>query len=184
MLTAFEVFQALREATPANTVLVEESPSNLGDLHKAWPVDEPDSFFTFASGSLGWNLPAAVGIALAERDLGRNRPVLAIIGDGSFQYSVQGLWTAAQQGLPILFVVPKNGEYAILKSFAQLEATPGVPGLDIPGLDIVSLAKGYGCTGVRAGTIEEIKAVCAEAFGRSGPTVLEVPVVPTIPPLL
>lgn len=183
-LPALVLFQTLREATPKNTVLVEESPSNLGELHTAWPVELEDSFYTFASGSLGWNLPASVGLALAERDSGRNRPVLAIIGDGSFQYSIQGLWTAAQHKLPILFVVPRNGEYAILKSFANLEQTPGVPGLDIPGLDIVALAKGYGCAAERAETVAQIRQVCADAFSRSGPTVLEVPVVPTVPPLL
>ncbi|MFT4302817.1 MAG: benzoylformate decarboxylase [Desulfovibrio sp.] len=184
MLTALELFTALREATPAETVLVEESPSNLGELHAAWPITLPDTFYTFASGSLGWNLPASVGIAMAERDSGRNRPVLAIIGDGSMQYSVQGLWTAVQQGLPILFVIPKNGEYAILKSFATLEETPGVPGLDLPGLDLVSLAKGYGCEAVRVETADEVRKICAEAFSRSGPTLIEVPIVPTVPSLL
>ncbi|MBB3808336.1 benzoylformate decarboxylase [Pseudochelatococcus contaminans] len=184
VLSALQLFETLRAAAPADTVLVEESPSNLGELHTAWPIDREDSFYTFASGSLGWNLPAAVGLALAERELGTNRPVLAIIGDGSLQYSIQGLWTAAQHNLPILFVVPRNGEYAILKSFALLEETPGVPGLDLPGLDIVSLAKGYGVTAFRLETEEEISKAVAEAFARSGPTVLEVPVVPTIPPLL
>jgi benzoylformate decarboxylase len=53
-------------------------------------------YYPYASGILGWNLPASVGIALAERDSGRNRPVIAVIGDGSFQYSVQSLWTGAQ----------------------------------------------------------------------------------------
>ncbi|OZI74963.1 benzoylformate decarboxylase [Bordetella genomosp. 12] len=183
-LSALALFEALRAATPPETVLVEESPSNLGELHTAWPIERPDSFYTFASGSLGWNLPASVGLALAERDSGRNRPVLAIIGDGSFQYSIQGLWTAAQHELPILFVVPRNGQYGILKSFAVLEDTPGVPGLDLPGLDFVALAKGYGAYGVRAETVDEIRAVCEQAFARKGPTVLEVPVLPTIPPLL
>src|SRR3954451_1107580 len=97
--------------------------------------------YTFASGGLGWNLPAAVGIALAERESGRNRPVVAIIGDGSFQYSVQSIWSAARLGLPILIVVMRNGDYAILKSFAELELTPRVPGLALPGLDAVSIAK-------------------------------------------
>jgi len=181
---ALELFTTLRAATPPETILVEESPSNLGELHKAWPVERPDSFYTFASGSLCWNLPASVGIALAERDSGRNRPVLAIIGDGSFQYSIQGLWTAVQQELPILFVVPSNGQYCILKSFAKLEQTPGVPGLDIPGLDFVALAAGYGATGVRAETPDEVRKAVIEALGRKGPTVLEVPIAPTIPPLL
>lgn len=183
-LSALELFQGLRKFTPDNTILVEESPSNLGDLHKAWPIGSPDSFYTFASGSLGWNLPASIGIALAERDSGRNRPVLVVIGDGSLQYSIQGLWTAVQHNLPILFVVPSNGEYAILKSFAELENTPGVPGLDLPGLDIVSLAKGYGCIGVKVNTLDEIRQECEIAFSRSVPTVLEVPIIPSTPSLL
>lgn len=183
-LSALTLFKTVRNATPADTILIEESPSNLGELHTAWPIDKPDSFYTFASGSLGWNLPAAVGIALAERDSGRNRPVVVVIGDGSLQYSIQGLWTAAQHNLPILFVVPRNGEYGILKSFANLENTPNVPGLDLPGLDIVALAKGYGCHAIRAETEEQIRAVCSKAFSQNLPTVIEVPVIPTVPPLL
>ncbi|MDN5758629.1 MAG: benzoylformate decarboxylase [Tomitella sp.] len=183
-LEAQALFVTLRESTPANTVLVEESPSNLGELHTAWPVVEPDSFYTFASGGLGWNLPASVGIALAERDSGRDRPVVAIIGDGSMQYAVQGLWTAAHLRLPVVYVIPRNSQYAILKSFAELEETPGVPGLDLPGLDVVALAAGYGCAAERAETSDEVRAAVARALDREGPTVLEVPIVPRVPPLL
>lgn len=183
-LSAAELFRTLREVSPRDTILIEESPSNLAELHREWPIEAPDSFYTFASGSLGWGLPASVGIALGEKDSGRNRPVLAIIGDGSMQYSIQGLWSAARQQLPIVYVIPKNNEYAILKSFALLEETPGVPGLDIPGLDIMALAKGYGCCAVHAETAEQVKTACQEAFGRQGPTVIEVPILPAIPPLI
>lgn len=184
VLSAVQLFRTLREVSPKETILVEESPSNLGELHQEWPITLPDSFYTFASGSLGWNLPASIGIALAERDSGRHRPVMAIIGDGSMQYSIQGLWSAAQHNLPIVFVIPKNNEYAILKSFAVLEKTPGVPGLDIPNLDIVALGKGYGCSAVRAETIDEVKKACMDAFNRNGPTVIEIPILPSIPPLI
>jgi benzoylformate decarboxylase len=183
-LTAAQVFHALNEVRPANTVLVEESPSNLGDLHAAWPITEPDTFYTFASGGLGWNLPASVGIALAERDTGRRRPVMVVIGDGSFQYSLQSLWTATQLKLPILIVVLNNQEYCILKSFALLEKAPGVPGLDLPGIDIVSLAKGYGCDAVCLDDLAAIKKAATEAWTKSKPTVLEVPISPQVPPLI
>ena len=169
-LSAAQVFAALSEVRPANTVLVEESPSNLPDLHRAWPITEPDTFYTFASGGLGWNLPASVGIALAERDSGRNRPVMAVIGDGSFQYSVQSLWNAAQLHLPMLIVVLRNEEYCILKSFAVLEQTPGVPGLDLPGLDIVPIARGYGCDAARLDGIGAIKRAATEAWKKERPT--------------
>ena len=184
LLTAAQVFDALSEIRPANAVLVEESPSNLGDLHKSWPITEPGTFFTFASGGLGWNLPASVGIALAERDTGRNRPVITIIGDGSFQYSVQSIWTAAQLHLPILIIVMRNGEYCILKSFALLEDAPGVPGLDLPGIDIVSLAKGYGCDAARLDDLDAIKKAATAAWTNAKPTVLEIPISPQVPPLL
>lgn len=165
-------------------MLVEESPSNLPDLHAAWAIEYPDSFYAFASGALGWGTPANVGIALGERDTGRNRPVVAVIGDGSLQYSIQSIWTAAQHRLPVLFVVLRNGEYAILKSFAVLEETPGVQGPDLPGLDIVSLAAGYGCAAARPTTPDAITAEITAAMQRQGPTVSEIPIDPAIPPLL
>ncbi|SHG66302.1 benzoylformate decarboxylase [Kaistia soli DSM 19436] len=182
--TAADVFAALAAVRPEHAVLVEESPSNLADLHRWWPITEPATFFTFASGGLGWNLPASVGIALGERDTGRNRPVLMVIGDGSFQYSLQALWTAAQNDLPIVFIVLRNGEYGILKSFAVLEETPGVPGLDIPGIDIVSLARGYGCDAERISDLEALKARVTAGFAGARPLVIEVPISPDIPPLI
>jgi benzoylformate decarboxylase len=184
VLSAAQVFTALNQVRPDHAVLVEESPSNLPDLHTAWPVTEPDTFYTFASGGLGWDLPAAVGIALAERDSGRNRPVIAVIGDGSFQYSVQSIWTAARLRLPMLIVVMQNQEYAILKSFAVLEHAPGVPGLDVPGLDIVSIARGYGCDAARVTDLDAFKQAAAAAWTKQVPTVLEIPISPQVPPLI
>jgi len=180
LLTAEQVFNALSEIRPDNAILLEESPSNSAYLHKYWPITQPASFFTFASGILGWNLPASVGIALAEREKGGNRPVILVIGDGALQYSIQSLWTAVQHNLPILIVVMRNGEYAILKEFAKLEDTPGVPGLDLPGLDIVSLAKGYGCDAIRLDDLDAIKKAAVEAWTKSKPTVLEIPISPKL----
>ena len=183
-LSAAQVFAALHQARPDHAILVEESPSNLADLHTAWPITEPDTFYTFASGGLGWDLPAAVGIALAERDSGRNRPVIAVIGDGSFQYSVQSIWTAARLRLPMLILVMQNQEYAILKAFAALEQAPGVPGLDIPGLDMVSIARGYGCHAERVANLDALKQTAAAAWTKQVPTVLEIPISPQVPSLL
>jgi benzoylformate decarboxylase len=183
-LSAAQVFAALNQIRPAHAVLVEESPSNLADLHTAWPITEPDTFYTFASGGLGWNLPASVGIALAERDSGRNRPVITVMGDGSFQYSVQSIWTAARLRLPMLIIIMRNEEYAILKSFAVVQQAPGLPGLDLPGLDLVSIARGYGCQAARAADLAAIKQAAAKAWTNDVPTVLEIPISPQVPPLI
>jgi benzoylformate decarboxylase len=155
---------------------VNETASNFADLLQCWPILEPDTYYTFASGGLGWGSPAAVGVALAEKKLGTGRPVVAVIGDGAFQYSVQDLYTAVQQQLKVIFIVPCNGEYAILKEFALLEKTPNVPGLDLPGLDLVSAAKGFGCAGVSAKTKQEIKQAFADALKANGPTLIAIPI--------
>ena len=170
-----DVYAVLASAKTADTVMVNEATSTMAQRRDWLPVSRPASYYTTPSGGLGWAMPAAVGIALADRAADVRRPVLVTIGDGSFQYSVQSLWTAAQHSLPIAFVVLANGEYAVLKSFAHLENTPGVPGLDIPGLDIVSMAAGFGCKAMRSDTPDQLIEQLIAAQRADHPTVIVVP---------
>ncbi|MFK5856253.1 MAG: benzoylformate decarboxylase [Bacteroidota bacterium] len=177
-LTANQLFEVLSTMVPENYILVQESPSNIPELGntRLGRIAYPDSYYTMGSGGLGWDMPAAVGLAYAEKHSGRNRPVILVIGDGSFQYSPQAIWTAVQHNLHIVIVVPQNEEYGILKSFALLENTPNVPGLDIPGLDIVSLARGYGAKAYWAEKVDEIESLFKEALEACGVTVIVVPI--------
>jgi benzoylformate decarboxylase len=175
-LTAIEVYAALSEVRPEGAIVVQESPSNYADFLHWWPSIEPAAYYTYASGGLGHNAPSSVGIALAQKKLRTNRPVITLIGDGSLQYSIQSLSAAAQHKLKVIFVVPCNGEYAILKEFAELEDTPNVPALDLPFLDINFLAKGYGCHTASASTRKEIQEAFKQALATDGPTVITIPV--------
>jgi benzoylformate decarboxylase len=172
------VWSTLASVKPAESPLVTESTSTMAQQLRWIPSTRPASFFATASGGIGWGLPAAVGLALGDRARGVKRTVVATIGDGSCQYSVQALYTAAQHRLPIVFVVMRNGEYSILKSFAVLEETPGVPGLDLPGLDIASLAAGFGCRAVNVDTCEKLATEFTNALDAEGPTVIVVPTKP------
>ncbi|MFF1701517.1 thiamine pyrophosphate-binding protein [Streptomyces sp. NPDC058252] len=109
-----------------------------------------------------------------RRRLGRGRRT----GGRSFQYSVQAIYTAAQHNLPIVYVVMRNQEYSILKSFAVLEETPGVPGLDLPGLDIASVARGFGCRAVDVETTEDLEREFKTALTAGNTTVIVVPTQP------
>lgn len=175
-LTPNTVYATLADLLPDDFVLAQESPSNAAELADHIRIREPDSSYAFASGGLGWTTPAAVGLALAERKSGRNRPVLCIMGDGSFQYSIQGVYTGVQQKAHLIYVVLQNGEYGILKQFAELEKTPNVPGLDLPGLDIVSLGKGYGAKTSLAATTHELSAAFKAALDFKGTSVIVVPI--------
>ena len=177
-LTPDAVWATLRAVKPADSPLVTESTSTMAQQLRFLPTTRPGAFFATASGGIGWGLPAAVGVALGDRARGVNRTVLATIGDGSFQYSVQAIWTAAQHRAKVVFVVMRNGEYSILKSFAELEETPGVPGLDLPGLDIASLAIGFGCRAVNVDSTEKLATEFTNALEADGPTVIVVPTKP------
>jgi benzoylformate decarboxylase len=173
-----EVWSTLASVKPAESPLVTESTSTMAQQLRFLPTVRPESFFATASGGIGWGVPAAVGLALGYRAKGIDRKVVATIGDGSFQYSVQAIYTAAQHGAPVVFVVMRNGEYCILKSFAELEQTPGVPGLDLPGLDIASLAEGFGCRSVNVDSVEKLATAFTAALAADGPTVIVVPTKP------
>jgi benzoylformate decarboxylase len=183
-ITADLLYYTINELRPANSVLVQESTSDIKRLKERLPTSSSRSYFSSFSGVLGYGLSASAGIAFAERDLKTNRKVINIVGDGSAQYAIQSIWTAVQHKLPILYIIPANHEYAILKEFAKLLKTPGVPGLDLPGFDFVSLAKGYGCEGRRIVRPDDLEPALREALAKDKPYLLEVEISPAYPELI
>jgi benzoylformate decarboxylase len=173
-LTADEVYATLATVNPEDSAVVMESTSTMAELFQWIPTTRSSSFFATGSGGIGWGVPGAVGLALGDRERGVDRKIVATIGDGSFQYSIQAIWTAAQHELPVVFVVLRNEAYEVLKSFALLEKTPNVPALDLPGLDIASLATGFGCRTADVRTTEELASEFKLALDVDGPTVIVV----------
>ncbi|MGW0392044.1 benzoylformate decarboxylase [Streptomyces sp. NPDC003042] len=178
VLTPLAAMTAIAKGAPENTLWVNESPSNLGQFHAATRISAPGSFLFTAGGGLGFGLAAAVGAQLGAPD----RPVVCVIGDGSTHYAVQALWTAAAYKIPVTFVVLSNQSYAILQWFAQVERAQGAPGLDIPGLDITSIATGYGVRAHQAsGAGELTKLVRESALQQDGPVLIDVAVTTELP---
>ncbi len=175
-----EFVMSILEATrPHEAIVVEEAPSHRPAMQEFLPMRAYGSFYTMASGGLGYSLPAAVGIGLAHP----GRRVICLIGDGSMMYSVQALWTAVQNGLPLTVVVLNNGGYGAMRSFSRVLKVKSPPGIDLPGLDFVSLAAGMGCPGVRIARSDGLRGALLNAFAASGPSLVEVVVDPAIPRL-
>ena len=159
---------ALRRLRPADGIVVEEAPSSRDDVHDYLPIDRAGGFFATASGGLGYALPAAVGVAMADP----GETVLAILGDGSSMYSVQGLWSAVEHDADVLFVVLNNGGYAALKGFA---GNKEVVGCDIGHLSLAALAEGQGCPAQQVSDPAKLDQVLSEAFAAGGgPRLVEV----------
>jgi benzoylformate decarboxylase len=163
-VTPSYLFHVLNKVMPRNAVIAEECPSSKGDLDLYIALDEPGSFYSVPNGVLGFGLPAAVGLQMAHP----HRRVVCPIGDGSIQYSIQALWTAVQQKLPVVVIVLQNGDYSALKSFCDFtQVGHSVPGMDIPGIDVVKIAQGYGMNAQEVDRPEDLEFVLKQAFAAS-----------------
>ena len=165
------LFSTLNRLIPPNSVIVEECPSAKGDLDQYLVVDQPRSFYSVRSGILRFGVPAAIGLQLASSE----RRVTCLVGDGSLQYSIQALWTAVQYRVPALFLVLRNGDYSALKSFADFtQVGRNVPGMDLPGLDMVKLAEGYGMRAREVDRPERLEDALKDAFRTPEPRLINV----------
>jgi benzoylformate decarboxylase len=171
-LTDRYLLQQIAALLPHGAVIVEEAPSSRGPMHDYLPINEPDSFYTCSSGGLGHGLPAAIGIALARP----GKRVVAILGDGSSMYAIQGLWSAAQLELPIAFVIIKNGSYEALHEFARHFGLERLPGTLLPQLDFCALAQAQGLQALRVARPEELDSALKNAFQSAKPILVEVAV--------
>ena len=137
-------------------------------------LGRPGSYYFGAGGGLGFGLAAAVGVQLAQP----NRPVVCVVGEGSAQYAITALWSAAAYSVPVTFLVLRNSEYAILKWFAEMETVAGAPGLDLPELDCPAIAEAYGVESHRASGADDLREALGTALAAPAPVLVEVPVAP------
>jgi benzoylformate decarboxylase len=172
-LSGSAAMAALAEVWPEDAIAVVESPSSTIALRNRLRISRPGSYYFSSSGGLGFGIAAAIGVALAQPE----RPVVCVLGEGSAQYGITALWTAAAYQVPVTFLVLRNDEYMILKWFAQLEQASGAPGLDLPGLDVAQLAGAYGVPAREASDREQLTVELRSAIAdRRGPQLVQVPV--------
>ena len=94
-----------------NAIIADEAITSKGALMQAISFDEPGSFYGIRGGALGWAMPGALGVKLANPA----RPVVAIVGDGASMYTVQALWTASRFNIPVTYAICNNRAYRVLK---------------------------------------------------------------------
>jgi benzoylformate decarboxylase len=175
-LRAGHVLAALAERLPRNAVVVEEAPVDRPELHERLPAREPLGFLSAAMGGLGFALAGATGVRMALPE----RPVVAVVGDGSSLYGIQALWSASNYGVGVLFVILSNGGYAIMDRLAERHGTTGPwPGFDV---DIAGLARAQGCAAERISEhdalLDTLDDVIPRLADRQEPLLLDVAIAP------
>jgi benzoylformate decarboxylase len=176
-LTASHVLAGLAARLSREAIVVEEAPVDRPELHDRLLAREPLGFVSAAMGGLGFALAGATGLRMAQPE----RPVVAVVGDGSSIYGIQALWSAAYYRVGVLFVILSNGGYAIMDRLAERH------GLDSPwpsfDVDVAALARGFGCEAHRLSTHDELIGTLDEVVptlaARQAPLLLDVVITPT-----
>jgi benzoylformate decarboxylase len=175
------LFAEMKKVLPQDTIIVNESGTATVPLYRSMTLNEPGSFFSLRGGCLGWAIGGALGVKLARPD----RPVVAIIGDGSAMYGIQGLWTAAHYELPVTYVICNNHSYRMMKDFLVNYYYPTLGLKDRKSeyigmnffkhpLDCAGVAEGYGVQGFRVEEPDELKSTLEKALNLGRPALVDV----------
>jgi thiamine pyrophosphate-dependent acetolactate synthase large subunit-like protein len=144
---------ALNDVMPADTIYVDETITHSPLLRQHLPMTTPQSFFRGAGG-LGQGIGTALGIKLAARE----RPVVLLVGDGSFLYNpiIQALGASKRHGLPITIIIMNNKKYEAMRKGHVHHYPDGASaskdlhyGVTIDGPDYEQLAGHFGFHGQR-----------------------------------
>ena len=144
-------FSTLAERLPDDVAGGRGVPRPSPKLYQRIPIRVPFGFLSTANGCLGFGLAGSIGVRMGLPD----RPVVAVLGDGSTMYAIQALWSAAHYGVGVLLVVLANGRYAVMDALAHRHggaaAWPGFETVDIGGM-----ARSLGCPSVRVETYDQL----------------------------
>jgi benzoylformate decarboxylase len=168
-LTQAYLFHVLAKELPDNAVLFEELPIARADFHEQIPLGPDNGYFATASGALGFPFAGAVGYALARPD----RRAVVVVGEGSAQYTIHALWTAARHNLPVTFVIPDNSGYLSLKYYLQ-DQKSWEAGYDLSDVDMALIARGFGVRGETVDSPDGLQEALRDALTADGPVLIDV----------
>lgn len=168
---------AIAATLPEHTIVVDEAITTGRQIYPVTAAAPRHDWLNNMGGSIGYGLPVALGAAVACPE----RPVLAMVGDGSAFYTEQALWSMAREQANVTVVIFANRSYAILRNEWQKigagEAGPRARDmltLDRPDPDWVAIALGHGMPGERVATAEDLVRALRQRFSAQGPGLIEV----------
>jgi benzoylformate decarboxylase len=177
-----EVAAELGRVLPPDVILVDEGVRSSRPLLRHLGSGDGWLVLRSSGGGLGWGVPAAIGAKIGCP----GRPVVAVVGDGSFHFSVQSIWTAVRERAPLVIVILDNGGYLAVKRaierYVQIPGDPRLhPGTELPGIDHLAVARGYGAQGAAVADRAALGAAVKEGLDGGQVVVVHVPVVKVRP---
>ena len=170
------LMQELRDSLQPGTRIVDDCWSCSPVLRRSIAFTDVKSYQRIRDGSIGWGMPGALGVKLASP----GRPVVAVVGDGSAMWSIQSLWTAAHDQIPVTYVVCANASYCqvkVMKGFLMGEQAKGRylgVDLDNPRIDLASMARAMGVYGQKVEHPGQLREALSSALESGKPALVEV----------
>jgi benzoylformate decarboxylase len=174
------IARELNKTLSKETIIIEEAIRSAPDFLRFYDFELPGTYHANEGGFIGWGVPAALGMKLANPE----KQVVAFVGDGSFLFSPQSLWTAARYNIPVVIVIPNNSQYQAVRDACLRYNGPAAKGGRFVGCDIrepeIDLVQFSGSLGVWATKVtepDEFQPVLKEALALGKPALIDVRIV-------
>jgi acetolactate synthase-1/2/3 large subunit len=170
-LTMGEVVRLVSDKTEQEAILVTDVGQQQMISARYFRFKHPRSFVTSGGlGTMGFGLPAGVGAKLAAP----GRTVVAMIGDGGFQMTIQELGTISQNNIPLKIVLLNNNFLGMVRQWQQLFFEKRYSFTKLCNPDFITIAKGYGIPGRKVEKRENLEEAVVEMLQHPGPFLMEV----------
>ena len=178
-MSAERMMTEIANALPDDAIIVDDAVTTRAAIMGAMDFEKADSLIGISGGALGWGMGGAMGAKLANPD----RPIVAVVGDGSSMMTVQALWTAANANIPVVYVICNNQSYRVLKLNMNIwkndirkdDEQSKYLNMDFPiPLNIAGIAEAIGVHGERIEKAEDIGPALKNAIASGKPAVLDI----------
>lgn len=168
-----EVVKQVSDLTLGEAIIVTDVGQNQMFAARYYKFTQPNSLVTSGGmGTMGFGLPASIGAKIGSPD----KTVVAFLGDGGFQMTIQELGTILQYNIPVKIIILNNGFLGMVRQWQDMFFKKRYAATELINPDFVMIAKGYSIPAKRVSKREELKDSLIEMFASEGPYVLDITV--------
>jgi acetolactate synthase-1/2/3 large subunit len=162
----------LRRLLPDEAIVTTDAGNFGGWAARGFRFRRPGTFIGPTSGAMGYGLPAAIAASLVHRD----RPVVALCGDGGLGMTMAELETAVREGSRVIVLVFDNERFGMIRMYQDRRGVETPAGTDLGPLDFAAVARACGARGVRVDADAEFESALRQALVADRPTVIHLPI--------